>query len=144
MLPDPLHRRRGARAHRRIARRRAGAPGAHRHRSRCAAPERQHHQLPRDGGPGPLRHLEGSRGSKRPAIALPAPAGRPPGGLITKRPRVAFTSVRQKFFAAVPLTSLVALLISGARLFLYALPSYRESSSTALSVRAQILGSPPT
>src|SRR5258708_10268723 len=140
MLPDPLQRGRGAGAHRRIARRREGAPGAQRHRSRCAAPERQHHQLPRDGGPGPLRHLKGSRGSKRPAMALPAPAGRPPGGLIMKRPRVAFTSVRQKFFAAVLLTSLVALLISGASLFLYDLHSYRESSSTDLSIEAQIMG----
>ena len=57
-----------------------------------------------------------------------------------RRPRVAFTSVRQKFFAAVLLTSLVALLISGASLFLYDLLSYRESSSTDLSIEAQLMG----
>jgi signal transduction histidine kinase/HPt (histidine-containing phosphotransfer) domain-containing protein/ActR/RegA family two-component response regulator len=55
-------------------------------------------------------------------------------------PRIAFTSVRQKFFAAVVLTSLVALLVSGASLFLYDLLRYRESSSTDLSIEAQILG----
>jgi signal transduction histidine kinase/CheY-like chemotaxis protein/HPt (histidine-containing phosphotransfer) domain-containing protein len=53
---------------------------------------------------------------------------------------MAFTSVRQKLFAGVLFTSLVALLISGASLFVYDLRSYRESSSAALAVEAELLG----
>ena len=57
-----------------------------------------------------------------------------------KSPFPRFSSVRQKLFAGVLLTSLVALLISGASLFLYDLHNYRESSSTDLSVEAALLG----
>jgi signal transduction histidine kinase/CheY-like chemotaxis protein/HPt (histidine-containing phosphotransfer) domain-containing protein len=48
--------------------------------------------------------------------------------------------VRQKLFAGVLVTSLAALLISGASLFLYDLHSYRRSSSNSLTVEAQLLG----
>ena len=57
-----------------------------------------------------------------------------------KFPFPRFSSIRQKLFAGVLLTSLVALLISGASLFVYDLHSYRESSSTSLQVEAQMLG----
>jgi signal transduction histidine kinase/CheY-like chemotaxis protein/HPt (histidine-containing phosphotransfer) domain-containing protein len=53
---------------------------------------------------------------------------------------IAFKSVRQKLFAGVLLTSLVALLISGASLFVYDLYSYRQSSATNLTVEAELLG----
>jgi signal transduction histidine kinase/CheY-like chemotaxis protein/HPt (histidine-containing phosphotransfer) domain-containing protein len=53
---------------------------------------------------------------------------------------LAFTSVRQKLFAGVLLTSLVALLVSGLSLFLYDLHSYRQSSATDLSTEAELLG----
>ena len=56
------------------------------------------------------------------------------------RPTLAFTSVRQKLFAGVLLTSLAALLVSCAGLFVYDLNSYRESSATRLAVEAQLLG----
>jgi signal transduction histidine kinase/HPt (histidine-containing phosphotransfer) domain-containing protein/ActR/RegA family two-component response regulator len=56
------------------------------------------------------------------------------------RTLLAFSSVRQKLFAGVLLTSLVALLISAGSLFLYDLHSYRQSSSTALGVEAELLG----
>jgi signal transduction histidine kinase/CheY-like chemotaxis protein/HPt (histidine-containing phosphotransfer) domain-containing protein len=57
-----------------------------------------------------------------------------------KGPLFTFTSVRQKLFAGVLLTSLVALLVSGTSLFVYDLHSYRESSATDLSVAAEQLG----
>jgi signal transduction histidine kinase/CheY-like chemotaxis protein/HPt (histidine-containing phosphotransfer) domain-containing protein len=55
-------------------------------------------------------------------------------------PRMGFTSVRQKLFAGVLLTSLVALLICGASLFVYDLHSYRQSSSTSLAIEAELIG----
>ena len=57
-----------------------------------------------------------------------------------KRPRISFRSVRQKLLAGVLLTSIVALLVSGAALFLYDLHSYRVSSATDLAVQAELLG----
>jgi signal transduction histidine kinase/CheY-like chemotaxis protein/HPt (histidine-containing phosphotransfer) domain-containing protein len=51
-----------------------------------------------------------------------------------------FRSVRQKLFAGVLFTSLVALLVSGATLFVYDLHTYRESSATGLAVEAELLG----
>jgi signal transduction histidine kinase/DNA-binding NarL/FixJ family response regulator len=57
-----------------------------------------------------------------------------------KSPFPRFRSVRQKLFAGVLLTSLAALLISCASLFVYDLYSYRESSSTDLAVEAALLG----
>ena len=57
-----------------------------------------------------------------------------------KSPFPRFHSVRQKLFAGVLFTSLVALLVSGASLFIYDLRGYRESSSNSLAVQAQLLG----
>ena len=52
----------------------------------------------------------------------------------------ALKSVRSKLFAAVLMTSLVALLICAASLFVYDLHTYRESSARALAVEATRLG----
>lgn len=57
-----------------------------------------------------------------------------------KRSRISFRSVRQKLLAGVLLTSIVALLVSGAALFLYDLHSHRVSSATDLAVQAELLG----
>jgi signal transduction histidine kinase/CheY-like chemotaxis protein/HPt (histidine-containing phosphotransfer) domain-containing protein len=56
------------------------------------------------------------------------------------RPSLSFRSVRQKLLAGVLLTSIVALLVSGAALFLYDLHTHRVSSATDLSVQAELLG----
>jgi signal transduction histidine kinase/CheY-like chemotaxis protein/HPt (histidine-containing phosphotransfer) domain-containing protein len=53
---------------------------------------------------------------------------------------IAFKSVRQKLFAGVLLTSLVALLVSGVSLFLYDLYTYRETTSNGLALDARLLG----
>jgi signal transduction histidine kinase/DNA-binding response OmpR family regulator len=53
---------------------------------------------------------------------------------------MSFRSVRQKLLVGVLLTSIVALLVSGAALFLYDLHTYRVSSATDLSVQAELLG----
>jgi signal transduction histidine kinase/CheY-like chemotaxis protein/HPt (histidine-containing phosphotransfer) domain-containing protein len=57
-----------------------------------------------------------------------------------KPPRITFRSVRQKLLAGVLLTSIVALLVSGAALFLYDLHSHRVSSRSDLAVQAELLG----
>jgi signal transduction histidine kinase/DNA-binding response OmpR family regulator len=49
-------------------------------------------------------------------------------------------SVRRKLFAGVLLTSLVALLVSGAALFAYDLHSYRDWSGKSLMIEAELLG----
>ena len=53
---------------------------------------------------------------------------------------IAFKSVRQKLFAGVLLTSLVALLVSGVSLFLYDLYTYRATTSNGLALDARLLG----
>jgi signal transduction histidine kinase/CheY-like chemotaxis protein len=53
---------------------------------------------------------------------------------------MAFKSVRQKLFAGVLLTSLVALLVSGVSLFLYDLHTYRATTSNGLALDARLLG----
>jgi signal transduction histidine kinase/CheY-like chemotaxis protein/HPt (histidine-containing phosphotransfer) domain-containing protein len=58
---------------------------------------------------------------------------------MNRRP-LSFRSVRQKLLAGVLLTSIVALLVSGAALFLYDLHTHRVSSATDLSVQAELLG----
>jgi signal transduction histidine kinase/CheY-like chemotaxis protein/HPt (histidine-containing phosphotransfer) domain-containing protein len=50
-------------------------------------------------------------------------------------------SVRQKIFLSAVLTSLVALLVSGASLFAYDLHAYRQASAASLAVEAELLGS---
>jgi signal transduction histidine kinase/DNA-binding response OmpR family regulator len=56
------------------------------------------------------------------------------------RPWTVFKSVRQKLLAGALLTSLVALLVSGAALFIYDLHTYRVTSATDLAVQAELLG----
>jgi signal transduction histidine kinase/CheY-like chemotaxis protein/HPt (histidine-containing phosphotransfer) domain-containing protein len=51
-----------------------------------------------------------------------------------------FNSVRQKLFAGVLLTSVVALLLTGASLFVYDLHQYRKHSSRDLATEAELLG----
>ena len=51
-----------------------------------------------------------------------------------------FRSVRQKLFAGVLLTSLAALLIAGASLFVYDVRNYRDSTARNLAVEAELLG----
>jgi len=51
-----------------------------------------------------------------------------------------FRSVRRKLFAAVLLTSLLALVICGAGLFVYDLQAYRDKSANDLAVEADLVG----
>jgi signal transduction histidine kinase/CheY-like chemotaxis protein len=58
-----------------------------------------------------------------------------------RMPFGSFGSIRRKLFAGVMLTSVVALLVSGASLFLYDLHTHRQTTSTDLAIQAELLGS---
>ena len=56
----------------------------------------------------------------------------------------AFRSVRQKLFSGAVLTSLVALVVTGASLFVYDLHTYRQNAATDLALQADLLGNVST
>jgi PAS domain S-box-containing protein len=57
-----------------------------------------------------------------------------------KAPFLSFRSVRQKLFAGVLLTSIVALVVTGTSMFLYDLHTHRERSAGDLEIEARLIG----